>query len=270
MAEKREGTLILFPDFEQLKTEIEQLRTELSMLVLEKDELRYVQAKNLEMQYMLELGAIEYQVYEAQCAMLRLKRKIELIQAKKNREEKLVLADIEDILDAEFAAYQDALNAKIEEMNEAIKRSNGELLSDADAKELKHLYHKIVKALHPDLHPELTDAQLTLFHNAVLAYENGDLKTMQIISAMVSGAEEIQNEETAILQLTHEKERLLTLLSRLKEDIAEIKSNYPFTVKELLQHPEKIRERKEELQEILRQYKEIISTYRARIEKMVG
>ena len=40
------------------------------------------------MQYMLALGAIEYKLFETQCKMLRLKRKIELIQAKLNRQEK--------------------------------------------------------------------------------------------------------------------------------------------------------------------------------------
>lgn len=88
MTPQSQGTLIPFSDFEQLKNEVEQLRTELSMLILERDSLVYVEAKNLDMRYMLELGAIEYRAYEAQCTVLRLKRKIELIQARKNRQEK--------------------------------------------------------------------------------------------------------------------------------------------------------------------------------------
>ena len=53
-------------------------------------------------------------------------------------------------------------------------------------RELKKLYHRIVKALHPDLNPNLTQAQLNLFNNAVNAYESGDLNTLSIISVMVS------------------------------------------------------------------------------------
>ena len=82
------GNVIVFPDFEKLKSEVEKMRTELSMLLLERDELQFVICKNIETEYMLKLGSIEYKAYEAQCAALRLKRKIELIQAKKNRQEK--------------------------------------------------------------------------------------------------------------------------------------------------------------------------------------
>lgn len=77
---KQSREIILFPDFAVLKAEVEKLRTELSMLLLEQDELVYVECKNIEMAYMLSLGNLEYQVYELHCAVLRLKRKTELIQ----------------------------------------------------------------------------------------------------------------------------------------------------------------------------------------------
>lgn len=76
-------SVIVFADFENLKSEVEKMRTELSMLLLERDELQFVICKNIETEYMLKLGSIEYKAYEAQCAALRLKRKMELIQAKK-------------------------------------------------------------------------------------------------------------------------------------------------------------------------------------------
>ena len=40
--------IILYPDFQALKDEVQRLRTELSMLVLERDELRFVECKNIE------------------------------------------------------------------------------------------------------------------------------------------------------------------------------------------------------------------------------
>jgi len=58
--------ILLFPDFQKLKEEVEKLRIELSMLVLERDELRLVECKNIEMIYMLELDKLEYKVFEAQ------------------------------------------------------------------------------------------------------------------------------------------------------------------------------------------------------------
>jgi len=98
--------------------------------------------------YMLELGKLEYKVFEAQCVFLRLKRKVELIQAKKNRQEKIVLKQIEDVLDAEFAEFQKKLDEQINKINAAIERSRFDVLSDEEARELKKLYRRIIKALH--------------------------------------------------------------------------------------------------------------------------
>ena len=157
------SNVIVFPDFEKLKSEVEKKRTELSMLLLERDELQFVICKNIETEYMLKLGSIEYKAYEAQCAALRLKRKIDLIQAKKNRQEKIIISAIEETLDEEFAEYQKQLDEQIDKVNAAIKRSKAEVLSDEENKELKKLYRKIAKALHPDINPDVSEAQGQLF-----------------------------------------------------------------------------------------------------------
>ena len=111
---------------------------------------------------MLKLGSLEYKAYEAQCAVMRLKRKVELIQAKKNRQEKVNIAKIDERLDVEFYEYQQKLNEQIDKMNEALEHSKAEYLSEEESKELKKLYRKIVKALHPDINPEVSLEQVRL------------------------------------------------------------------------------------------------------------
>lgn len=261
--------LILFPDFEALKKEVEKLRTELSMLFLERDDLLYQECKNIEMAYMFAIGGLEYKVFEIECKIRRQKRKVELIQAKKNRQEKILLSQIDDILDAEFAEYQAKLNEQVEKMNAALERSHGEILTDEEASELKKLYRGIVKVLHPDLHPDLTEAQTQLFLNAIDAYEHGDLNSLRIIEAMV-GDPVIPAEETnGMAALLKEKERLLKLLQTSKDRISEIKAEFPYTMKEFIQSPDKIEERKAELQEQIDQLTEVLAAYNKKISKML-
>ena len=259
------GNVIVFPDFEKLKSEVEKMRTELSMLLLERDELQFVICKNIETEYMLKLGSIEYKAYKAQCAALRLKRKIELIQAKK----KVIISAIEETLDSEFAEYQKQLNEQIDKMNDALKRSKAEVLSNEDNKKFKKLYRKIVKALHPDINPDVSEAQVQLFDNAVSAYKNGDLNTLKIIGEMVGNSPLPEQHKDALTQLNEEKERLQNLLKVIRDSIEQIKSKYPYTMKEIIEDEEQTEQKKKELENILSQYNELISIYKAKIEEMI-
>lgn len=262
--------IIQFPDYQALKEEVERLRTELSMLLLERDELVFVQCKNLDMQYMLTFGALEYKAYEAECTALRLKRKLDLIRAKKNRQEAVILLEIEAILEVEFAEYQQKLEEQIDRMNAALKRSKGAILSEQDEKELKKLYRSIVKRLHPDLNPDITPGEEQLFHHAVEAYEIGDLKTLQVISVMIGDRDLTDDKHDPLSALVAEKERLTKLLSALKKAIQAIQSEYPYAVKDLLASEEKTAERKKELEACIAQYGEMIAAYEAAINEIMG
>ena len=187
-----------------------------------RDQMLFVECKNIEMEYMLPLGDLEYKAYELNCHMLRLKRKAELIQACKNRQEKIILSEIENILDTEFADYQAHLDEQLHKMNRAMERSRGEWLSEDELQEARKLYHDIVKALHPDLHPELGPEKLELFHNAVSAYERGDIKSLRIISVMVRGSDTVDQEKDKTAALTRERDRLKELVTDLQEQIEKI------------------------------------------------
>ncbi len=264
-----ECTIILFPEFVTLKAEMEKLRTEISMLLLERDELRLVICKNIETKYMLALGSLEYKAFELNCEVLRIKRKIDLIQAKKNRQEKIVLSVIEELLDEEFAAFQRQLDEQIDKMNKAIDHSQGRPLTDEETKEIKKLYRSIVKSLHPDLHPEVTSAKIQLFQNAVQAYENGDLDNLRIISEMVDDPVVPEHGENGLSILAKDKERLTKTLELIREQIANIKSEYPYTMKELVNDPGQVAEKRAELEEMIAELKEAHDLYATRLKEML-
>lgn len=264
-----QDNVVVFPDFEKLKGEVEKMRIEMSMLLLERDELQFVICRNIETEYMLKIGSIEYKAYEAQCLAMRLKRKIELIQANKNRQERVIIDNIEKTLDNEFAEYQKKLDEQVDKMNDALRRSKSEVLSDEDSKELKKLYRNIVKALHPDINPDVSVAQAQLFDNAVEAYKNGDLQALRIIAEMVGSTLLPAKHKDAMTQLVEEKERLQGLIKSIRESIDSIKSKYPYTMKEVVEDEEKTEQKRQELEEVLEKYNEIVDIYKAKIEELL-
>ena len=203
------------------------------------------------------------------CEFLRLKRKIDPVQAKKNRQEKVVISAIEKILDVEFEEYQQQLDEQINKMNKALDHSKGRPLTEEETKEIKKTYRSIVKALHPDLHPDITPAQIQLFQNAVQAYENGDLNSLRIISEMVAEPIIPEKSENGLTILAKEKERLSKTIELIREQITEIKSEYPYTMKDLVDDPEQIAKKKAELEGTIDELKEAYDIYAARLKEML-
>lgn len=262
---RKKHEIILSPKLVALQAEVERLRVEMSMLLLEKDELQLVECKNIEMLYMLALGDLEYKAYEMYCAVLRCKRKTELIQAKKNRQERILLSEIEKTLDCEFAAYRAQLDEKLDAMKEALERSRAEFQTAEEAQEIKKLYREIVKALHPDLHPDITDAQLALFHKAVSAYTCGDLDAIRVIHVMVADPPKVDENDFSALE--REKERLLELIQMLRHKIAEVRNDYPYLWKPIVQSEQKTAEKRAELEQTIAELKEALAYYQARLEE---
>lgn len=267
--QEENNNIIPLSHCETLKKEIEKLRMELSMLILERDELQYLQCKNIETAYMLALGNLEYKIFEMQCTLLRLKRKAQLIQTKVNRQEKIILSHIESTLNVEFAEYQQKIDEQLDKINQAIQHNQGELLSHEETREFRKLYRRIVKILHPDLNPELSAAQLRLFENTVTAYKNGDLNMLRIINEAVAEPILLDMEQNTMVQLLKQKEHLVKMLQTVRDSMDEIKSQYPYTVKELVQDPEKIAQRKEALEDIVCQYEEGIAVYTEKIKELL-
>ncbi|NLL92442.1 MAG: hypothetical protein GX222_08560 [Ruminococcaceae bacterium] len=266
---EKDSNIILVPQFEELKNAIKRLRAEIPLLLQERDELLYVLCKNLEMEYMLKVGALECQAFKEECEYLRLKRKAELVQAYINRREKPDINEINLVLEREFEEYQIKLNLQYEKLEMMIERSKREFLSEKENRELKKLYYRIVKALHPDLNPEISEREKVLFLQAVEAYENGDLVRIRVISEAVADPKEIIEANTS-LELNKEKNRLEKLIKTIHEDIAEIKGRFPYNIKEKIFDEDWVNQRRAELQDAIDSYKAAAEIYIDRIRELTG
>lgn len=256
------GGMVEYPDIERDKAS--RLREELASAVGERDELRYVICPNIETAYMLAIGSLEYRTFELRCRMLRLRRKAELIQTMINRQEPIDEAKIDAILNGEFAEYQMRLNSLLGSMNAALDRSRLELLSDAESAELKKLYRAIIKAIHPDLHPDFTSETLRLFENAASAYAAGDLAALRVIAELVAGGLSMDGPIGADVI-----ERLSAMIAAVRRDIDEIKGRYPYTMKVVIEDPARTEDLRAELESEAARLTELMARHERRIAEML-
>lgn len=263
-------SLALHPLYERLAADVERLRTEVSLLVLEHDALCYHECRNIEAEYMLRIGALEVRAYELDCAVRRARLKADLIQACLNRQERVDLERIDATLEAEFARHQQELERRLAQMNAALERSRQERLGEAESREIRQRYRAIVRALHPDLNPAVTPEMLRLFHNAVAAYERGDLDALRAIEVMVRAPELPAESADGLERLTLEKERLTAILGTIRSRIAAVKAAYPYTMKALLLDPAAVAARQAHLEEQIRLLEQSLAAYHGRIADLLG
>lgn len=105
------------------------------------------------------------------------------------------------------------------------------------ADEMRHLYRKIVKRLHPDMNPDATQEEKELFIRASEAYQNGDLETLREIASRLDaeGPEEVfENTEEGLEKLRKIVENLKRSVFILKEEIQTIKEAFPYNQKDFL------------------------------------
>ena len=288
-------------EIEKLKREIIVLREILSSLVLKRDNLLLVESKELEALYMKELGNLQAEIYEAESNARYLLRKYQMMQASVNRQEEFdtrkIEEDLKEIYEAYKKVYEDFVR-KAREASETVKKRREKAKStaeglgkektetqteeqdelpgkaeekdedvDSEERRLKKLYRKIVKAMHPDLHPEQDEKTKELFKRAIRAYEEGDLQTLEEIDQIIGGGAP-ENTGDILQSLLEEKDRLIALIQGIRAQISLILNRYPFTKKELLNNPVRLEAEKNKLRKRLEQAKQRAASYQALIDEM--
>jgi len=245
------------PEYDDLLSLIQQLEAELAEFVHDRDELIYHVCPKLQAEYMLSIGKLEYAIYEYQCKILRAKRKIEIIQASLNREQSYNIEEIEKQLDNEYQNYTKKLLEKQKEIESArLKNSNyGKPLTEEEASELKKIYTKIVKKLHPDINPNTTEEQHGQFADAVNAYKNANLSELRIIYLLLEKTS-VTETENSMDKLKTKKELLFNEKKYLLNEIQKIKETFPYAVNDLLQDEAKLNSKIDELSHQLTEYQE--------------
>ncbi len=228
-----------------LRAEVERLRTELCMREAEYDELMCQRRPEVMAEYMLAIGHLELRLYRLRCDCARLARRIDMLRAALNRGDAPDTEAIDTVLDAEFAEFEKTVRQMIGELNDALARRDMEALTPEEAREIREVYYRVVKRLHPDVNPGSGPEMLEMYTRAVEMYRRGDLVGLRIIEAALADPSSLP--DSAQL-LEAERDRLRDLLDKLSARIREVEASHPFDKVPLLRDPELLARRRAELE----------------------
>ena len=269
-----------------LKKEVQVLRMLLASLTAERDDLRYHVCPELEARYASEIGGLENRANYLNIKIAEMKRRIEIARAALNREKTVSREDMDRQVHREYQKFYDALNEAFRRAEQARKNegrrrerqrqyeeewqreygsgrcegqqnsASREGTSNAYQKmpDAKTLFRKIVKRIHPDANPNCTERQKELFREAVRAYQEGDVATLQKIYDEVFAGDvpETEDRELTYEELLALRKRLQEQIAKLQAEIAEIRNSFPCNKKELLDSPEALAESQRQLKETIR------------------
>jgi len=240
-------TPILHPETQRLTDENALLREELTGLLTEAEQLVGVVKPNLLALYQTPIGVWELRLLQAQCATARLRREVELIQASLNRGEPPDLRAIEGELELEFLRWQQVREAA-ERVQAAEHRLQHLLPPEAD-RELKKLYYALVKRLHPDVNPHLSEAQHTLWRRVQSAYAASDVDELRALALLAERAGAAPPSAKGLEALRAERATLSRQITEQRARIEKIQSQPPFTLRAQLDDETWLTARRDELEQ---------------------
>ncbi len=224
----RENPINLHPEAGRIQQDISLLREDLAVLLTKLHDLEHIIKPNLLAIFQTKLGPWELRVLEAQCKAARWKRKSELIQASLNRGELPDFDSIESTLNREFLTWQQRIRESVQKIESAQFRLS-HLISTEDNALLKKLFYTLAKKLHPDVNPNHSPEQQSLWLKVLYAYQTCDIEKLKALE-LAQGDSTDSESPGGIEALRTERERLLAHLQSMRQKIDDIRKQNPFSM----------------------------------------
>lgn len=256
---------------EELIEQFDVLSMEYIRLLNDKDVLTEWGKPQLEALYATRVGVHQIELLKLQLNIKALKRKLELARSAINQGEVPDFQAIEDLVSEELILAQVQINFQVDQLRQS-KEMLSNLSSPTKSAELRKLYRIMARQLHPDINPNLSEAQTNLWHQVKNAYETGDLdrlKALQIVyEKELSGFDtmkDLMTVEELLLKVSVLKEGIKVL----DEQILAIRSEFPFTVEDQIKDDVWVAEKVEEIRKSITEHQALFNSLGVDFENLM-
>ena len=267
MKKDETGKIIRMEEYQSIQQEIAELRSQLEEMILMRQRLIYDDGKNVEMDYMQQIGHLEYQLLQYQYQAIRARRQAELLQRNFGRTAEIDQEKIERQLDSEFREHRVRLAQWEAALSRAEKRSKQKELSEEETEELYDAYRQILTRLHPELNPNALGNSADILRQTAEFLVRRDLDSMRRAAQMTMEIAKENQENLKGSQLKQRKSQLRESVENVRREIERAEKSFPYNQRALLKNPNAVRAMQRELRGQMSYYKEMCDIYAQRLRE---
>lgn len=236
--------VVVHPEYALLILEINGLKDEISDLIVERDTLIYYICKDVEIDYMLKIGALEYKRVVAENNYEKALRKLEIIEEKIAKNAKVNIESIERKIKTEFKRQDKIESNMSEDIDFAIEMSALELFDYDMLEEMNIDYFKLQKLYNPLFDLEASEQNKKMYLKIEKYYQKGNYKKLHKLAEKYDENEIFQDEISNLKKL---KQKYTEILRSIRREIRKLKNSFPYNQKIILEDENLCRRKKDNL-----------------------
>lgn len=236
--------VIVHPEYAYLLLEVNDLKEHIAQLMVDRDMLINYIGEELQIDYMLKIGSLEYKLYIAGNDYVKNVRKLELINEKIEKKLKINLPSIERKINKEFKEKIDFEAKLSEKLDLAIEMASTEFLDYDMLEEMNLDYFKLQKMYNPIFDLEVSEEKEKFFKKIKKYYEKSNFKKIHKL-AEVYDENYIYEDEIENLKIL--RNRYEDIVNELEKEMRKINNTFPFNQKVILEDENLYRRKKDSI-----------------------
>lgn len=219
------------------------------------------EAEHCHLRYIMEFGDLITRSFEQKMECIRKKKQITYCQKQVNMGRKISAAGMDLYIEQVMAEYQEQLQNIVEDVKTA---KAGKRVSTAEVLKVKKKYYRLVKALHPDTHPELAgDEKLKEYWDRIVtAYTYNRLEELEELEVLVNSHLEKNGLQDTRAEIKDAEEKI----AAIEQEIQIIITTNPYLYKTILDDKNEMRRRRQQYLDEIASYE----MYSAQLDEVLG
>lgn len=235
--------VIVHPEYAKLILEVNDLQEQIANLIVERDMLSCYVCRDIEIDYLLKIGALEYKFMVAGNAYRKNLRKLELIDEKLQKKAQISMSAINRKINSEFKKKDKIQSDMSHQIDLAIEVSSFDAFDYDTMEEMNVDYFKLQKLYNPVFDLEESEERKKAYAKIEKYYEKGNYKKIHKLAEDFD--DDVFQDEISNLKML--KEKYNYVLKNIQKQVVNIKNTFPYNQKIILEDENLCRRKKDSI-----------------------